>query len=531
MTVTSYAPSATERIIEQLARRFDPAGAGEFSQYQDDWVRCIEVGLGATLTDDIKRVVRSVQNNQITVVRSANGVGKTHCGAHLAIAFYKMYDGAQVYTCAAPPESNLKNLLWGEIASITEMKPELFEDDIVKTMHINRKKARKTFVTGVTIPTAGSEKQRESRFSGKHAPYLLFMVDEGDAVPDEVYRGIESCISGGFARLVVFFNPRDKVGRAWDMEHEGVSNVVEISAFNHPNVISGRTLIPGAVTREKTVERINLWTRPIAEGEEPKEEEKITIPDFLVGETAPTPSGNGIFPPLPPGDRIIIESSFYYMVLAQYPPIGESRLIPQDLIDKAVARMKQYVAEHGDIPPIAPAIMGLDVADVGQDSTSTCIRWDYFPRFFTWSGVEPTTSAEKAADLYGQYNCVHANVDALGVGAGVPERMRQLGCKSVNGVRVSERSTRYNPMGVFNTLRDQLWFGLREWLRTSPHAMLPENRVLLKQLAAPTYQVKGGRIMVSSKDEMRKRLGGASPDLAESLMLTLGYSKSQFDSI
>ena len=41
------------------------------------------------------------------------------------------------------------------------------------------------------------EAVREAKFSGKHAPYLLFILDEGDAIGDEVYRGIESCMSGG----------------------------------------------------------------------------------------------------------------------------------------------------------------------------------------------------------------------------------------------------------------------------------------------------------------------------------------------
>ena len=75
---------------------------------------------------------------------------------------------------------------------------------------------------------SGTEAQREAKFSGKHAPYLLFILDEGDAIPDEVYRGIESCMSGGHARLLIMFNPRAEVGEAYRMERDGRANVIKL---------------------------------------------------------------------------------------------------------------------------------------------------------------------------------------------------------------------------------------------------------------------------------------------------------------
>lgn len=45
-------------------------------------------------------------------------------------------------------------------------------------------------------------------FVDKHASNLLFIIDEGDVVPDKVYRRIEFCISGGNARLLVMLNHR-----------------------------------------------------------------------------------------------------------------------------------------------------------------------------------------------------------------------------------------------------------------------------------------------------------------------------------
>jgi len=137
------------------------------------------------------------------------------------------------------------------------------------------------FLTGVTIPSSGTAQERESKFSGKHQKHLLFVIDEGDAVPDEVYRGIESCMSGGIkSRLLIFLNPRHASGPVYRMQRDQKANVVHLSAFRHPNVIQGYDVFPGAVTRDTTVRRINEWTRPYVEGEKVEAESLFELPDF-----------------------------------------------------------------------------------------------------------------------------------------------------------------------------------------------------------------------------------------------------------
>lgn len=235
----------------------------------------------------------------------------------IALWFYKAFHDSQVYTAAAPPESNLKKLLWGEIGGLVEKHSGLFKSDTVKVLHVER--SAKSFTTGVTIPMSGTEAQRQAKFSGKHAPHLLFILDEGDAIPDEVYTAIESCLSGGHGRLLVMFNPRAEAGEAYRMERDGRANVVRLSAFNHLNVVNGEDRIPGAVNRSVTVCRINEWCRPLAEGERP-DGECFELPAFLEGAVATSQAGHE-YPPLRPGWHKIMEPAFSYMVLGEYPPI------------------------------------------------------------------------------------------------------------------------------------------------------------------------------------------------------------------
>ncbi|MEJ2731879.1 MAG: hypothetical protein P8185_25780 [Deltaproteobacteria bacterium] len=522
MSLQHYQKSCAIRLAQNLAslyplEQIEKAIRGTgFSRYQTDPVGFGEQVLGETFTDDVKMLMESVRDNPITLAKSANAVGKTHAAARVSVWWYKSFPNSQIFTGAAPPESNLKKLLWGEIGSIIERHVDLFEPDTATTLHIQ--KSAQNFLTGVTIPSSGTEAQREAKFSGKHAPYLLFVLDEADAIPDEVFRGIESCMSGGHARLLMMFNPRAEMGEAYRMERDGRANVVKLSAFNHPNVIAGKDEIPGAVTRETTVRRINEWCRPLA-GEEKPDGECFELPEFLSGAIAKSHSGQE-YPPLKPGWYKIMEPAFAYMVLGEYPAQGANQLISKEWIARARSRWDAYVAEHGESPPKGTsAIMGQDVGEFGSDSSAACFRYGGFvERLVVWSGVDTIATGDRAIVEYQGRKVLRANVDATGTGAGVAPYMQRRGC-SANHVMVASSPTEKTELGEFYILRDQLWWACREWLRTDPGAMLPPDEMLIEELQTPTYEVKNGKIRVMDKATMRELLK-RSPDRADSLTLT-----------
>ena len=490
--------------------------AGEFSAYHEDPVGFGEKILGETYTDEVKALMESVRDHPVTIAKSPNAVGKTHGAARVGVWWYKVFPDSQVYTGAAPPESNLKKLLWGEIGTITEKHPKLFESDNLRALHISR--SAQSFITGVTIPLSGTEAQREAKFSGKHSPHLLFILDEGDAIPDEVYRGIESCMSGGHARLLVMFNPRAEVGEAYRMERDGRANVAQLSAFNHPNVVTGEDRIPGAVTRETTVRRINEWCRPLVDGE-PIDGECFELPAFLAGCTAKSHSGSE-YRPLKPGFYKIMEPAFSYMVLGRYPAQGSSQLISREWIARARSRWDVYVSEHGETPPEHTfAIMGQDVGEFGTDANVACFRYGgYVERLVIWSGVDTLVTGDRAIAEYKARKASRVNVDATGIGAGVAPHMQRGGC-SANPVKVASSPTEKTELGEFYILRDQLWWGCREWLRIDPGAMLPPDEQLMEELQTPSYEVINGKIRVMKKETMRELLK-RSPDRADALCLT-----------
>jgi len=489
---------------------------GSFNHYQNDPVAFGEDILEEIYTDEVKAVMRSVRDNVVTVAQSANAIGKSHCAARIAVWWYKCQPNPQVYLAAAPPEANLRRILWAQVQDITEKHPKMFQNDTISNLNINR--SALSFISGVTIPTSGSEAVRESRFSGKHAESLLFLADEGDAIPDEVYRGIESCMTGGHARLLIMFNPRAEVGAAYRMIRDGRANVIKLSAFSHPNVIEGKEVILGAVTRQTTVRRINQWCRPLVEGE-PEGEDCFKLPEFLEGAIAVSQGGQE-YPPLRPGFYKIKEPAFSYMALGEYPAQGSTQLISKEWINNARSRWDSYVSENGERPPAGTsAVLGLDIGEFGSDSTCACFRYGGFvERLIGWGGVDTIVTGDRASDEYKKRKVLRANVDATGVGSGVAPQMQRNGCFAT-GVKVASRSIVKTELGEFQILRDQLWWACREWLRTDPGAMLPPDEWLNEELGAPTYQVEKGKIRVMKKQTMREVLK-RSPDRADSLCLT-----------
>lgn len=505
--------------IERRRRRASGVTPTGYEAYQSDPVGFARDVLGETLTPDVERMMESVRDYPVTIARSSNSTGKTYGAADLVAWFYTCFPPAQVYTAAAPPEDNLRNLLWGEIGALVARRPDLFAKDRITDLRISS--GPRSFITGVTIPAAGTPAQRTARFSGKHGPYMLFVLDEADAIPAEVIEAIESCMSGGFVRLLLLFNPHAAAGTVYQMERDGRANVVELSAFNHPNVVTGEDRIPGAIDRETTVRRINEWSRPVVGSEDPTPDETFEVPAYLVGSVARSKAGIP-YPPLPAGTRVVTDPALYYMTLGRYPALGSGQLISRADTAAARARWDLYVARYGETPPAGvKPVMGFDVADEGGDSNVVTFNYGgWIARQVAWGGVDADRSADDAATLYKARGCSGANVDGTGVGAGAAPKMSRAGCPAEK-VMVASSPTWKTEQGEFFQLRDQMYWELKEWLRTDPSACLPPDEDLLEELHEPTYWIgRDGRLRVTDKATMRKALR-RSPDRMESLALAV----------
>ena len=73
-------------------------------------------------------------------------------------------------------------------------------------------------------------------------------------------------------------------------------------------------------------------------------------------------------------------------------------------------------------------------------------------------------------------------VDSIGIGAGLVDRLAELGLPA-RGVNVAESSA----MGDrFMRLRDELWWAAREWLEARD-CVIPDDETLINELCLPRY--------------------------------------------
>jgi hypothetical protein len=96
-----------------------------------------------------------------------------------------------------------------------------------------------------------------------------------------------------------------------------------------------------------------------------------------------------------------------------------------------------------------------------------------------------------------------------------------------SGVIDALRQAEWDPIDVqfagkaddprFGNKRAEIWWELAEWVKSG--GALPNIPELVRELTAPTYCMKNGKLYIEDKDQIKKRLG-YSPDLGDGLAVT-----------
>lgn len=191
---------------------------------------------------------------------------------------------------------------------------------------------------------------------------------------------------------------------------------------------------------------------------------------------------------------------------------GEDSFIPPML----VMRARKVTAE-----PYGPRVGGCDPARFGDDSTSIFVRQGRQARKYgSWEKKDTMEVAGLCVQAMQRERLEKMFVDVGGLGAGVVDRLRELGYRNmvipVNGGEKPLDSQKY-----FNK-RAEMWGEMREWLKDQP-AQIPDDDVLHGDLTGPLYSYDSNtRLKLERKEDMRKR-GLRSPDDGDALALTFAF--------
>lgn len=421
---------------------------------------------GVYVWEKQEEIAKAIVENRRVVVPSGHGIGKTWLMARIALWFLYCHYPAKVIT-TAPTWNQVEKLLWSEISKAHTSSVHPLKGRILLTQ---LKIEDDWFAIGFS--TKGTNTEREygaPKFQGYHSPNMLIILDEGTGVDHAIWLASETLITGENNKIVAIGNPTSPTGDFYNACVSPLWRKVNVSSFDHPNVVQDKAIIPGAVTREWIDERRSEW-----------------------GEDSPL---------------------WQAKVLGQFPAEGQDTLIA---LAWAEACIGLELSREG------MRKLGVDVARFGGDSTVFTVvegevvlpqeAYNKKDTVFT-TGVIESKHKNKAFDAIG--------VDDGSMGGGVVDNLNAddidvepfvFGSSAIEDER-------------FENLKAEIFWNLREDIKNKKIS-LPDDKELINQLCSIKYGfTRKGKIKIESKDDMKRR-GFKSPDKADSLAIAWSAGRS-----
>ena len=398
---------------------------------------------------------------QISAV-SGHGVGKTTALAiiiiHHACCFFP-----QRVVCTSATEKQLFNALASEVKAWMKKLPapvqELF---IITAERISLKsKPEESYIAFQT-----SSKENTESLAGVHSTHVLLVVDEASGVPDAVFEGASGSMSDYHALMFLTGNPVRSLGEFYE-------------SHNNPD------------TKDRWI-RLHLDCR-----------------------YSPRVSPTWV---RDMGDKYGVDSNaFRVRILGQFPLQDDEAFLGRDIVESAVTRDVELV-------PVPLRVWGVDCARFGRDKSALVMRTgNVVPEegIYLWGGLDTMQVVGRVKALYDALPVylqpTEINVDVIGIGAGVVDRLRELKLP-VRGINVSETASL---SGAYANLKTELWDRGKTWFMRRD-CKIPNHKDLIDELCAPSYDfASSGKLALESKKKVRKRTQGRmSPDVADAFMLT-----------
>lgn len=428
--------------------------------YREDPVRFVREVLGAEPDEWQCQFLNALAKGHRRIsIRSGHGVGKS-TAASWAIIWYILTRIPVKIVVTAPTESQLYDALFAEMKTWIEKLPEALRA-LLKVTQDRVELAGAPDEAFISARTSRAEKPEA--LAGVHSAHVMLIADEASGIPESVFEAASGSMSGHSAVTILLGNPVRTSGLFYETHHQL---------------------------------KDSWWTLKVSCLDSSR------VSDVYAKEQAA---------------RFGIESNAYRVrVLGEFPRGDNDTVIPLELVEGAMQR--EVVRDFK-----ALVVWGVDVAYEGDDYSTLCKRQGacVFEKIRKWSKMDTmqTTGVIKA-----EWDAVEGTdlqpteilVDAIGFGAGVADRLRELGLPA-RGINVSETPAM---KGSYRNLRAELWFKCKAWLEARQSA-LPKDDELLADLVSLKYfpPDSNGRILLESKREAKKRLR-RSPDVAEALIMT-----------
>ena len=428
----------------------------------------------------IAAMLEGVARGEDVGVESATGTGKTYGAAIATLWFDATHRDALVVT-TAPKEDQLAVQLWKEIGRHWPRFKARYPMASTVKLKVRMQDAEGQDETWGAVGWAcGVDANEESatRAQGFHAAHMLVITEETPGVPKPVMEAFANTRTGAHNPQLSLGNP-DHMQDSLHLFCELPSTTaIRISGFDHPNVVTGREVIPGAVTAQS-----------------------LARMKARLGEDTPlyNSRARGICPDQ--STNALIRSEWVERAFQNYED-------PSYHVGKPAMGVDVAQSEAGDKAAIARGTgAALHEVESFQCTDASVL------------GERVVIEAQQKGVL-GK----HVGVDAIGVGSNVVNAGKRLGFPMV-AIQSAEMAQPEKDaamdvevgmtpvVGVerYQNLRSQMWWQLAQDLQHNRLAM-KRNDSLKRDLLAVQWEPKNGRIAVELKMQVRKRLGRSTDE-------------------
>ena len=415
--------------------------------------------LDVKLWDKQQEVLAALPDHRRVAVKSGNGLGKGYSAAVAVLWFLHCHNPAIVLS-TAPTFRQVRHILWRQIRRLYRPAKEQLAGKMLDTRW---EIAEDRYAMGLSAESA-------DEFQGFHSPNMFIVVDEAEGVSDEIYEAIDAVMTSAEPRLLLIGNPTTTPGafRRAFYEERHLYHTITISALESPNVQAGKTKVRGLSSAQWVQERKDTW-----------------------GEENPI---------------------YRARVLGEFPDQAEDTLIKLSDVEAAAQREPPGDGPEGVYDEV---VLAVDVARFGSDrSVILRRRGNIVENIQIFHDMDTMQLVGWVNAAIRESSPAYVCVDEIGVGAGVVDRLREVG-HSIRGINVARSA---HQAGLFANLRAEGYWRLRDLFSTG-QINIPSDNQLMGELAAMRYSYDSqGRIQIESKDSMRHR-GLPSPDKADALML------------
>lgn len=280
-------------------------------------------------------------------VEAGHGIGKTKLGAGIVSHFYDCFSPVTGYTFA-PTWTQLRDLLWKELLSDREGK-SLPGRMLSGSLALIR--SARHFIRARAFDRSHG-KGRE-RIHGQHSPYSIYVFEEAEGVPKDVFAAVRTMAGGGVRIVLYYGNPRSRNSEFYRIRNRRTVKNFRLSTLDAPNVLAGREVIPGGQTREWVEGMIRDHCDEVPEHDPDRYTFRV---DWYRNEDDDCPI-------------LLPDDDFLYQVLG-IPPLRttDRTVIPYGRFDAATRRTRP------EAPGPRLASIGVDVARFGNDRGTVYVR-------------------------------------------------------------------------------------------------------------------------------------------------------------